>query len=161
MTQGFIISLFSIIAFIVGMAAAMKLSSAVGNWLMKNHHESGKWIPFVSFLIVFIGVVLLIRIGAKFLEKFVELLMMGWLNKLTGILLFLILYCVIYSIFLFYATRLNVIQKETIEASLTYPYIHPWGQKTIDSMGMIIPFFKGSFTQLESFFQGYSNKIRY
>jgi membrane protein required for colicin V production len=41
--KGLIIALFSIIAFILGLAAALKLSSVVTGWLGTNVHIGAKW----------------------------------------------------------------------------------------------------------------------
>ncbi|MBK7557459.1 MAG: CvpA family protein [Chitinophagaceae bacterium] len=67
--KGFIIAVFSIIAFIIGLAAALKFSAAVAAWLQNSISISAKWLPFIAFAIVFIAVVLLVRMGAKLIEK--------------------------------------------------------------------------------------------
>ncbi|WP_315818768.1 CvpA family protein [Paraflavitalea speifideaquila] len=61
--RGLIIAVFSVIAIIVGIAAAMKLSTVVAAWLKDSTMVSVQWLPFLSFAIVLIGVILLIRWG--------------------------------------------------------------------------------------------------
>ena len=51
--RGFIIAIFSVLAFIIGLAAAMKLSTVVAHQLEGSTNISSKWLPFISFLIVF------------------------------------------------------------------------------------------------------------
>ena len=51
--KGLIIALFSVVAFIVGLAAALKLSAVVANKLSENLEVSGKWLPVISFTVVF------------------------------------------------------------------------------------------------------------
>ena len=67
--QGLIVALFSVIAFIVGLAAAMKLSVVVAGYIGKAVNVSDKWLPIISFAVVFLIVVLLVRLGAKFIQK--------------------------------------------------------------------------------------------
>jgi membrane protein required for colicin V production len=55
------VAIFSFIAIIIGVAAAMKLSFIVTGWLQEFFNTGKQWLPILSFLIVFIGVVLLIR----------------------------------------------------------------------------------------------------
>ena len=43
--KGLIIGLFSLIAFIVGLAAALKLSSVVASYLDNSTTISSKWLP--------------------------------------------------------------------------------------------------------------------
>lgn len=157
--QGLIVALFSVIAFIIGLAAALKLSAVVADHLGKAVKVSDKWLPIISFAVVFLIVVLLVRLGAKFIQKTVELAMLGWLNRLGGILLYTGLYILIFSILLFYADQLGFIKPETKNASVTYGYIQPWGPKLMDGLGKIVPIFKGMFEDLEDFFDTVSKQV--
>jgi membrane protein required for colicin V production len=158
--KGLIIALFSIIAFIVGLAAALKLSAAVAVRLQHNVTVSSKWLPVISFALVFILVVFLVHLGGKLIEKTFEMAMLGWANRLAGALLYVVLYTIIFSVFLFYADKIKIFEKTTIQSSQTYPVIEPLGQKVIAGLGKSIPFFKDTFTQLEAFFGSVSNKIQ-
>jgi membrane protein required for colicin V production len=53
-TRGFVVAVFSFLAIIIGLAAAMKLSYIVANWLQGFFQYGKAWLPFVSFLIVFL-----------------------------------------------------------------------------------------------------------
>ena len=157
--KGLIVALFSVIAFIIGLAAAMKLSVVIAGYIGKAVKISDQWLPVISFAVVFLIVVLLVRWGAALLQKGVEIAMLGWVNRLGGILLYLVLYILIFSIVIFYADQLQFIKKETIRQSVTYPYIQPWGPKVMDAVGKLIPVFKGMFTDLENFFDGVSHQL--
>ena len=158
--KGLIVALFSIIAFIIGIAAALKLSAVVAGYLQHNMSVSARWLPFISFAIVFLGVVLLVRLGAKLIEKTFQMAMLGWVNRIGGIILFALLYTIIFSIFLFYAEKIHLLEPATIQSSQTFPYIQPWAPKVMDGFGKIIPIFKGMFTELDNFFSGVSAKIQ-
>lgn len=150
--KGFIIALFSIVGFIAGLAAAIKLSAYAAEKLSGTFNASGKWLPFISFLLVFLVVVILVNLGAKLIQKSVELVMLGWLNRLGGILLFALSYSILFSIFLFYAVQLKIISAATLLASQVYPLLQPLGPLVINSLGDVIPLFKNMFTQLQEFF---------
>ena len=157
--QGLIVALFSVIAFIVGLAAAMKLSVVVADHIGKAVKISDKWLPIISFAVVFLAVVLLVRWAAALIQKSVEFAMLGWLNKIGGILLYVGLYILIFSILIFYADQLGFIKPETKMESVTYSYIQPWGPKLMDGIGKIIPVFKDMFQDLEDFFDGVSKQV--
>ena len=157
--RGLIAAVFSFVAIIIGLAAALKLSSVVANYLSHSVNVSNRWLPVISFLIVFIVVVLLIRLGAKAIQKLTETMMLGWVNRLGGIILYSAIYITVFSILLFYADQLKIIKPETINKSITYSFIQPWGPKAINSLASLIPFFKNMFTELEQFFSGISKKI--
>src|SRR5687768_7983369 len=82
--RGFIIAIFSVIAIIIGLAAAIKLSAAAAIYLNGAVSISSRWLPVLSFIVVFILVVLVVRLGANLLQKTVEIGFLGWLNRLAG-----------------------------------------------------------------------------
>lgn len=158
-TKGFIIAIFSLVALIAGVAAAMKLSAVAASWLGSSIHAGARWLPVIAFILVFVAVALLVRLGAKAIEKTVELAMLGWANRLAGILLYIVLYMVVLSIALFYAEKIHLIADKTIADSKTYPFIQPWGPKAMEGLGRIVPFFSNMFHELETFFANVSGKI--
>lgn len=159
--KGMVVALFSIIAFIIGLAAALKLSAMMAGYLEKNVSVSGKWLPFISFAVVFFVVVILVNWGGKLVEKTFEMAFLGWANKIAGAILYAGLYTIIFSIFLFYAEKIHLLQPEAIKQSIVYSFVKPWGPAVIDNFGKIIPLFKDSFTRLEDFFEGVSNKMQH
>jgi len=159
-TKGLIIAVFSVLALVIGLAAAIKLSVVIALRLKDAVHIAAKWLPVIAFALVFLIVVLLVRLGARALQKTAEFAFLGWANKLGGILLYIALYTVIFSVLLFYAEKVNIIAQGTIASSKTYGFIKPWGPKTVNVIGELVPFFKDMFQQLEDFFAGLSDKIQ-
>ncbi len=157
--RGLIVGFFSLIAIIVGLAAAIKLSTVVAGYIGKAIRISDTWLPAISFIVVFIIVVLLIRLGANMLQKTVELVLLGWVNRLGGVLLYMVIYLIVYSILLFYAEQLKLVQPHTIQNSIAYNFIQPWVPKVINGFGAVIPVFKDMFAELQSFFGGVAQKI--
>ncbi len=159
--KGFIIAVFSIIAFIIGLAAALKLSTVAAAYLKDSVNVSARWMPFLAFAIVFFVVVILVRLGGKLIEKAFQLVLLGWLNRIAGIILYATLYIIIFSIFLFYAEKLQLIRPTTIQSSQTYNFVQPWGPIVMDNFGKVIPVFKDMFTELGDFFNTIPNKIQH
>jgi membrane protein required for colicin V production len=157
--RGLIVGLFSFVALIVGLAAALKLSTVVAGYIGQSVNVSAEWLPLVSFLVVFIIVVLLIRLGAKAIESAVEVVMLGWLNRLGGILLYIAMYTLVYSVLLFYAGKMEFLQPETIHKSITYEWIQPLGPQVIGWIGQLIPWFKDMFGELTAFFEKVSQQV--
>lgn len=151
-SKGFIIALFSVVGFIVGLAAAIKLSAFVAGKLSEHLPNAGKWLPAISFLLVFIAVVVLINMGAKLIQKTIEMVLLGWVNRIAGIILYALLYSIFISVFLFYAVQLHILSPETVAASAVYPFIEPLAPAVINGIGKVIPIFKDLFEQLEGFF---------
>lgn len=158
--NGFVVAVFSFLAIIIGLAAAMKLSTAVAGWLKDSTSISAAWLPFLSFALVMVGVVFLIRLGAKLIESAMRMVMLGWLNKLSGIVLYAALYITIYSVVLFYADKLHWLKRETFLDSRSYAFVQPWGPKAIEIFASLIPWFKGMFEELSHFFEGIPDKVK-
>ena len=157
--RGLIVAVFSFVSIIVGLAAAIKLSTVVAKHIGHPVKISDKWLPIISFAVVLIIVVILIRLGARAIQKLTETMMLGWINKLGGVILYAAIYTTVFSILLFYARQIKIIDPKTIQASVTYSFIEPWGPKAIDGLAALIPFFKNMFVELEQFFSGLSKKI--
>jgi membrane protein required for colicin V production len=158
MRKGLIVAVFSFVAYIIGLAAAVKLSTAMANYIGDNVAVSQRWLPFIAFIAVFIIVVLLVRLGAKLLQNAVQAVMLGWLNRIGGAIFYILIYFFIFSIVLFYATQLEIIKPSTIKSSNTYSLIEPFGPKVIDAVGSVLPFFKDMFEELLQFFDSVGDK---
>lgn len=143
---------FSLLAFIAGIAAALKLSAVVAIWLQKNSNIGTTWLPVISFALVFIGIVLLIRWAAKLIENIVDFALLGWVNKGGGALMYVILYAFILSVVLFYMAQLGILTDAATSDSKLYQTLQPFGPYVMDGIGRIIPLFKDLFNQLSTFF---------
>lgn len=158
--NGFVVAIFSLLGILVGLAAALKFSTLVAAWLQDSTRISAQWLPFLSFVLVMVAVVLLVRLGALFIQSAMELVLLGWLNKLSGIVLYAALYITLYSVVIFYVDKMHWLKPETVAASTTYGFVQPWGPKAIGFFGMAIPFFKGMFEQLSLFFEQLPTQVK-
>jgi membrane protein required for colicin V production len=157
--MGLIVGIFSFLGIIIGLAAALKLSAIVARRIGPAINISDKWLPVISFIIVFFVVILLVRWGARLLQKSIEIAMLGWVNKLGGILFYIAIFIIVYSIVLFYVDGLGLISQETIDNSATYSFVKPWGPRVINAFASVIPFFKDMFTGLQDFFEGVGRQV--
>ena len=154
--KGFVVAVFSFFAFIIGLAAAIKLSAITAAYIGENISISQRWLPVIAFAVVFFLVAFLVYLGAKAIEGLLRVVALGWLNKLGGVLLFSLLYLFIFSVLLFYAGQLQLLNPLTIQSSVTYSFLYPVGPKVINGLGLLLPFFKNMFEELSAFFDGYS-----
>jgi len=150
--RGLIVAIFSLLALMAGLAAAIKLSAVVADYLKQNTHLPSKWLPALAFLLVFIIVILLVRWAAAMIKAAINFALLGWVDKIGGVLLYAFIYITVYSIILFYAANLNLISQNARASSIVYSSVEPWGPIVINSFGKFIPFFKNMFSDLENFF---------
>ena len=98
--KGFVVAIFSLFAYFIGLAAALKLSTLMAGYIGSNVEVSQRWLPFLAFFLVFIIVVLLVRLGAKAIEGMMKMMMLGWLNRIGGVILYIIIYFFIIVIYI-------------------------------------------------------------
>jgi Uncharacterized membrane protein, required for colicin V production len=158
--QGLIVGVCSFLAIIVGLAAAMKLSSVFAEKIGSAANLTGRWVPFVAFLLVFAVVALLVRSLSSIVHNVSEKLFLGIFNRLGGMVFFVLIYLTPVAILLFYITQLKLLSASYIEASFTYPFLKSLGSFTIESLGSIIPAFKNMFSALEQFFESAAHRIQ-
>lgn len=151
--RGLIVALFSFVAVFIALAAAMKLSAVTAKWLMEEANLNNAWLPFFSFILVMVAMLLLIRLGANMLETAFKMMWVGWLNTLGGILLYALLSTITFSILLFYVEQIQLIPEETKSASICYPFLEAWGPAAMDGIARFIPLFKEMFSTLTEFFE--------
>jgi len=159
MKKGVIGAIFSTVGFVIGIVIGLKCSSTLANRIGPNTSIHSHWIPFLSFLLLFGATVLTMYYLGKVFEKTTDLLLLGWINKIGGIFLFVFIYSVIFSVILFYLNELHFISQTMKDDSHFYSYLSPLAPDVINSIGKIIPFFKDLFGQLEKYFNTAPNKI--
>lgn len=157
--KGLIIALFSFIALVVGAAAALQLSGKAAQYLAPAVPSLHQWIPLIAFLLVFLSVAIVVRLLAKLLEETLKWSMLGWMNKLGGILFYSLLYLVLISIGLFYADKMGVISAPTKAAATSYPILQPLAPVIMDNLGKIVPVFGDLFGQIEQSFEQLGKEI--
>ncbi|MFM7645719.1 MAG: CvpA family protein [Sphingomonadales bacterium] len=150
--RGLIVGVFSFVAVLVGLAAAVKLSVVASDYMRQYTSLAGGWIPLLSFFAVFVAVVLLIRLAANAIEEAVKVITLGWANKVGGVLLYAALFTLTYSVVLFYLSSMGLFSKETIQDSVTISVLLKLGPWTIEKMAIVFPLFKDMFSALQQFF---------
>jgi membrane protein required for colicin V production len=151
LSKGFIVAICSVLGFIIGVVAALKLSAVVAAKLAE-HTNATKWLPMLAFIIVLIATAFAVRLIGKIVQKLFETVMLGWVNKIAGVILYALLYSFIFSVMLFYVTKLNFFTESSTSSSIVYPYTQALGPKVIDGFGEVIPWFKNMFGELSQFF---------
>jgi len=150
--RGLIVGVFSFIALFIGLAAAIKLSTVVAARLSDSDKVSEQWLPLLAFALVFLVVVLIVHLIARVIEKSIQFAMLGWVNRLGGMIFYIALYVTVFSVVLFYLEQMKFIRPATIERSVTYFFVQPWGPRAINSFAALVPTFENMFHDLQDFF---------
>jgi membrane protein required for colicin V production len=156
--KGVIVAAFSVLAILLGILCALKLSQALSAWLLEKGLVTSGWVQVISYVVLFIGVFLLVRLIARLVQKAVEGMMLGVVNKLIGGLLYAFLGAVLWSSLLWIGAHMHIIPPDTIAASKTYAWLSQLAPWFFDQAGKLLPFAKDTFSKLEHFFDAVNPK---
>ena len=125
-SRGFVSQAASLLALILGVWLSFKFSVPVGEWLKEYLELPGTVIHVVSFALILTAVVLGLNLLAGMVEKVLEFVMLGWLNKLLGVI-FSLLKCIlivglIILVFNSVNAQFHLVKEETLLESRLY---HP------------------------------------
>ncbi|MEJ7673045.1 MAG: CvpA family protein [Chitinophagaceae bacterium] len=83
-SKGLIIGIFSMLAFIIELAAALKLSVVVAEYLKDSVGSFAQWLPYISFMLVIYSSSISCKNIGKSYKKTIRFAMLGWLDTLAG-----------------------------------------------------------------------------
>lgn len=88
--KGFISQVISIVSIIAGVWVSYEFSTIVAEWVGQYIQASENVLHLVAFALIMVGVFLLLALLARLIEGLVNFVMLGWLNKLLGVVFALI-----------------------------------------------------------------------
>ena len=134
-TKGFIIELSSLAALILGVYFAYYFSGYAQSFLVKIFDIGSQYLHIASFALTFIVVVILIIVLGKVLEKFINILSLGFFNKLAGALFGVFKIVLILSVLLIiienFDSKHTIITQKSKKESFLYGYIAPFVTKIV------------------------------
>lgn len=157
--KGIIVAAFSVLAIILGIICSLKLSERLATYLFEQGYVTSGWAQIVSYIILFTGVVLLVRLIAKAMQSAMEAVMLGWVNKGLGGLFYAFVAIVSWSTLLWLGNEIKFIKPEQKEASRTYEYIAPVAPYIATQTGTFWPMAKDVFADLQLFFENVNEQL--
>ena len=82
--KGFISQAIAIISLIAGVWASARFAGVVCEWLSQYISGSEQVLRIAAFALIFILVIAVLSLIGKILDKIIQIVMLGWLNKLLG-----------------------------------------------------------------------------
>lgn len=123
--KGFISQVISIVSLIAGVWMSFEFSTVVSAWLAQYVEASDKILKIASFAIIMVGVFIILGIIGKSLEGILKFVMLGWLNRLLGVVFAFIktglVIGIVIILFNSLNNSLNLVSEETLAQSVLYP----------------------------------------
>ena len=83
--EGFIRQLVALAVVVLGIWLSIRFSDTASAWLSPRLELDSFWIKTISFVGIFVFVALVLNLIGKLLEKVLDIAMLGWLNRLLGL----------------------------------------------------------------------------
>ncbi|MBA3829712.1 MAG: CvpA family protein [Taibaiella sp.] len=157
--KGIIVGVFSFVAIILGIVCALQLSSILATYLLRHGYITSGWAQVLSYVVLFIAVVYLVKLLAKLLQKAFKVVQLGWLDRILGGLMYAFIAAFLWSSALWIGNQMHLITPETIASSKTYKYAKPIAPIMFEYIGRFIPFAKHTFSDLKAYFSSVNHKL--
>jgi len=152
--KGIIMELFSILALVLAVIGAFKLLDVGIVWLTQSFGKPHPFIPFLSFILIFIGIILGVNVLGRMIRKVVRMTLLGWVDKFFGSILGLIKLSFGLSLALWILDSfVPDLSQKISKDSILFPIIMPVCIK-------VFTFLKGLFPFLEDLIKHISNYLK-
>ncbi|MCX8474114.1 MAG: CvpA family protein [Sediminibacterium sp.] len=140
--NGAVVTLFSFLAIFIGLIVAFKFSYLMAGWINQVWNTTTSWLPHIAFLIVFILTIIIVKLLAQLIKKFLSAIFLGWIDKIIGIIINIFCYTIVYAAFLFYANTFNIIPQNLKANSTIYQFLEPFGKGIVAGLSHIFVWLK-------------------
>ena len=142
--NGFIRALISFFSLFIGLLLAFQFAGWVAGQLKEHTKINSQLLPFIAFLIVLILVLIMLRWVTRFIQQTAEWLMLGWLNKFLGMLLYGLIYFTILSAVVYFFQLLGILEANKMKGTYSYEYLQKWWPYCLEKMTIWVPAIKQS-----------------
>jgi len=158
--QGLIISIFAALAWVLGITGAMKLCTVMAIFLRDKFELNSPYAPVISFILIFIVIAFIVYGMGKLLERVIEVVGLGFINRALGVVMRVIIFSFLFSMFIWLINQAGLISPETRSQSKTVGFLLPAADHAINFFGSILPVVKNIFADIEHFFEDLANKAK-
>ena len=151
--NGLIKAVISFFSLMIGLILAFQCAGWVADFSKEHTQMASHWLPFISFLIILVLVLIILKFISGVLQQTAEWLLLGWLNKVLGIVLYGFIYFTMLSAVIYFLQVLGVIQVAEMKDSNTYSYLQKWWPYCMEKAAIWIPSIKSTFTTFSNPFK--------
>ncbi len=138
-TRGVIKTVFNVLSILFGIVIAVRFSPDVTDVLQTAMANDNPLLFIPGFLLTLVLTVVLIRFFSGALEKGLQTAQINIINQLAGGLLTAAFFTLLYSLLLWFGDQAHIINRETKEQSISYPFLEKYPQTTWKILGKIKP----------------------
>jgi membrane protein required for colicin V production len=138
--KGFLMELATILAFVLAIIGGFKLLHWGMNLLDQHFDINGNILPYLAFILIFIGIVLLVNLIGKALKTVLDMTLLGSVDSLAGAIVGLLKWTFGVSVILWLTTNVGLlIPTAYINESQLYPYIVNIAPTVVEYVAILWP----------------------
>lgn len=138
--KGLLIEIIGIIAFVLAIIAGFKLME-VGITILSEYIDGyTELMPFISFIVIFLAIILLINMLGKLLKKMIDMTILGGFDRAAGAVVGLLKWAIGVSILLWLCLNFGVELPGQSDDLVLYPFMVELGPNLISRLDTVLPF---------------------
>jgi membrane protein required for colicin V production len=138
--KGFILEVITLLALILAVIGGFHFLHWGISVLTDNFQLSGKFLPFLAFLLIFIGIIAIVNMIGQVLKKVVHMVFLGGIDKIAGAVLGAVKAVFLFSVLIWVFQVFGVeLPQHLQDGSFLYPHVVSLAPATVDLFGFIIP----------------------
>jgi len=138
--KGLLLEIIGILAFVLAIVGGFRLMQ-LGITYLKDYFEGiDHLLPFISFIIIFLAIILLINMLGKVVKKMIDMTLLGGVDKFAGALVGMVKWAIGISIILFLTINFGIELPGQDEDLVLYPFMVDLGPNIISALDVVLPF---------------------
>ncbi|OKL41142.1 CvpA family protein [Pontibacter flavimaris] len=151
--KGLLLELVSLVALVLAILGGLKLLDTALPLMAGFIGDAHGLLPYVTFLVVFVGIILLIHLSGLLLKKVIDFTPFGLFDNVLGSILGALKWCLALSLLLYVSDMAGIsVSKDTADASMVYPVVLKTTPYALDILSYVLPFIKALITSLRQHF---------
>ncbi len=152
--KGFVLEIIGVAAFILAIIGGFKLLHVGMEYVSRVFDNLGSLLPFISFMIIFVIILIAVNALGKTLKKIIDWTPLGPVDNLAGAVLGVIMWMLGLSIVFSVLDSLQITGYiPYLSESSVAPHILDFGTKVVDMITAVFPSFKDFIQSLKELFE--------
>jgi membrane protein required for colicin V production len=151
--KGLLLELVSLVGLVVAILGGLKLLNTALPIMQGFVGDAGALLPYVTFLVIFIGIIFAVHVGGLLLKKVLDFTPFGFFDNLLGGALGALKWCFALSLLLYVSNMAGIsITEKTAADSVVYPVVLKATPYALGILGYVLPFVKVLMSSLKQYF---------
>ena len=138
--KGFVLEIVTLLALILAVIGGFHFLHWGMSVLTDNFQLSGRFLPFLAFLLIFVGIIAIVNAIGQALKKIIHMAFLGGIDRIAGAVLGAVKFVFLFSILIWAFQVFGIELPEHLQDdSFLYTYVVALAPATVDLFGFIIP----------------------